>query len=143
MACSCLQFFVIGHECGHRSFHENNLVEDIVGTLAFMPIIYPFEPWRIKHNHHHAHTNKCVPQHLLQQHQHSTSLGVWGQSEAYDSLAHVNLDSHSVLCQVCHSPPPDRFNSTPALHLMHLVPCPHTLKSYMPMQASPPLPYSL
>lgn len=51
-------FFVIGHECGHRSFHENNLVEDIVGTLAFMPIIYPFEPWRIKHNHHHAHTNK-------------------------------------------------------------------------------------
>ena len=50
--------FVIGHDCGHRSFSKNKLVEDIVGTLMFMPLIYPFEPWRIKHNHHHAHTNK-------------------------------------------------------------------------------------
>jgi fatty acid desaturase len=56
--CLYLQWFVIGHDCGHRSFHKNNLVEDIVGTLMFMPLIYPFEPWRIKHNHHHAHTNK-------------------------------------------------------------------------------------
>ncbi len=31
-----------------------------MGTLMFMPLIYPFEPWRIKHNHHHAHTNKCA-----------------------------------------------------------------------------------
>lgn len=37
---------------------KNKLVEDIVGTIMFMPIIYPFEPWRIKHNAHHAHTNK-------------------------------------------------------------------------------------
>lgn len=50
--------FVIGHDCGHRSFSKNKLVEDIVGTLVFAPLIYPFEPWRIKHNHHHAHTNK-------------------------------------------------------------------------------------
>ncbi len=55
-----LQMFVVGHDCGHRSFSKNKLVEDIVGTLMFMPLIYPFEPWRIKHNHHHAHTNKCV-----------------------------------------------------------------------------------
>lgn len=53
-----VQFFVIGHDCGHRSFSENKLLEDIVGTLAFMPLIYPFEPWRIKHNQHHAQTNK-------------------------------------------------------------------------------------
>ena len=53
--------FVVGHDCGHRSFSKNKLVEDIVGTLMFMPLIYPFEPWRIKHNHHHAHTNKCGP----------------------------------------------------------------------------------
>ena len=55
-----LQFFVVGHDCGHRSFSKNKLVEDIVGTLMFMPLIYPFEPWRIKHNVHHAHTNKCA-----------------------------------------------------------------------------------
>lgn len=50
--------FVVGHDCGHRSFSNNKLVEDIVGTLMFAPLIFPFEPWRIKHNHHHAHTNK-------------------------------------------------------------------------------------
>lgn len=26
----------------------------------FAPLIYPFEPWRIKHNVHHANTNKLV-----------------------------------------------------------------------------------
>jgi len=50
--------FVIGHDCGHRSFSNNKLLEDVVGTLVFAPLIYPFEPWRIKHNAHHAHTNK-------------------------------------------------------------------------------------
>jgi omega-6 fatty acid desaturase (delta-12 desaturase) len=49
---------VVGHDCGHRSFCKNKLVEDIVGTIMFMPLIYPFDPWRIKHNQHHAHTNK-------------------------------------------------------------------------------------
>nr|QKY14963.1 omega-6-FAd, chloroplast isoform (O6F) [Polytomella parva] len=53
-------WFVVGHDCGHRAFHRNKLVEDIVGHIMFFPLIYPFEPWRIKHNHHHAHTNKLV-----------------------------------------------------------------------------------
>lgn len=53
-------WFVVGHDCGHRSFSKNKLLEDIVGTLMFMPLLYPFEPWRIKHNVHHAHTNKLV-----------------------------------------------------------------------------------
>ena len=38
-----------------------------MGTLMFMPLIYPFEPWRIKHNVHHAHTNKYVSLPLRQQ----------------------------------------------------------------------------
>jgi omega-6 fatty acid desaturase (delta-12 desaturase) len=53
-------FFVVGHDCGHRSFSSNKLLEDIVGTFMFAPLIYPFEPWRIKHNQHHAQTNKLV-----------------------------------------------------------------------------------
>lgn len=52
-----IQFFVIGHDCAHKSFSTNKLVEDIVGTLAFMPLIYPYEPWRFKHDRHHAKTN--------------------------------------------------------------------------------------
>ena len=57
-ACIAAQWFVIGHECGHRSFHTDQLIEDIVGHIAFAPLLYPFECWRIMHNHHHAHTNK-------------------------------------------------------------------------------------
>lgn len=50
-------FFVIGHDCAHKSFSKNKLVEDIIGTIAFMPLIYPYEPWRFKHDIHHAKTN--------------------------------------------------------------------------------------
>ncbi|KAL5068168.1 hypothetical protein RYX36_019055 [Vicia faba] len=50
-------FFVIGHDCAHKSFLTNKLVEDIVGTLAFLPLIYPYEPWRFKYDKHHAKTN--------------------------------------------------------------------------------------
>ncbi|KAL0337708.1 UNVERIFIED_CONTAM: Omega-6 fatty acid desaturase, chloroplastic [Sesamum calycinum] len=53
-------FFVIGHDCAHKSFSRNKLVEDIVGTLAFLPLIYPYEPWRYKHDRHHAKTNMLV-----------------------------------------------------------------------------------
>jgi len=51
-------FFVIGHDCGHRSFAKRRWVNDWVGHLFMMPLIYPFHSWRILHNHHHAHTNK-------------------------------------------------------------------------------------
>lgn len=55
-----IKFFVIGHDCAHKAFSSNKLVEDIVGTLAFLPLIYPYEPWRFKHDQHHAKTNMCV-----------------------------------------------------------------------------------
>lgn len=53
-------WFVIGHDCGHKSFSKNKVVEDIVGLFFFAPLLYPFEPWRIKHNQHHTFTNKLV-----------------------------------------------------------------------------------
>lgn len=55
-----VKFFVIGHDCAHKSFSKNKLLEDIVGTLAFLPLIYPYEPWRFKHDRHHAKTNMLV-----------------------------------------------------------------------------------
>ncbi|MBO3464167.1 fatty acid desaturase, partial [Aetokthonos hydrillicola] len=51
-------FFVIGHDCGHRSFAKRRWVNDLVGHLFMMPLIYPFHSWRIQHNYHHTHTNK-------------------------------------------------------------------------------------
>ncbi len=50
-------FFVIGHDCGHRSFSNRRWVNDLVGHLMFLPLIFPFHPWRLKHDHHHAYTN--------------------------------------------------------------------------------------
>ncbi|XP_057969788.1 omega-6 fatty acid desaturase, chloroplastic-like [Malania oleifera] len=49
--------FCIGHDCGHKSFWKNKLVEDIIGTLVFLPLIYPYEGWRFEHDRHHAKTN--------------------------------------------------------------------------------------
>lgn len=51
-------FFVIGHDCGHRSFAKRKWVNDLVGHLFMLPLIYPFHCWRILHNKHHNHTNK-------------------------------------------------------------------------------------
>ncbi len=51
-------FFVIGHDCGHRSFAKRRWVNDLVGHIFMMPLIYPFHCWRILHNKHHAFTNK-------------------------------------------------------------------------------------
>lgn len=50
--------FVIGHDCGHRSLFPSVLMNDIVGTLTLTLISYPYHPWRIKHNFHHANTNR-------------------------------------------------------------------------------------
>lgn len=51
-------FFVIAHDCGHRSFAKRRWVNDLVGHLFMLPLIYPFHSWRILHNYHHTHTNK-------------------------------------------------------------------------------------
>lgn len=51
-------FFVVGHDCGHRSFAKRRWVNDLVGHLVMLPLIYPFHSWRILHNHHHKYTNK-------------------------------------------------------------------------------------
>ncbi len=51
-------FFVIGHDAGHRSFAKRRWVNDLVGHIAFLPLLYPFHPWRLLHDHHHLHTNK-------------------------------------------------------------------------------------
>ena len=51
-------FFVIAHDCGHRSFSNRIWVNDLVGHLTTLPLAYPFHAWRILHNHHHKHTNK-------------------------------------------------------------------------------------
>ncbi len=69
-------FFVIAHDCGHRSFAKRRWVNDLVGHLFMLPLIYPFHSWRILHNYHHTHTNKLDEDNAWQPF----------QPEFYDSL---------------------------------------------------------
>lgn len=51
-------WFVIAHDCGHRSFAKRRWVNDWVGHILMLPLIYPFHSWRLLHDHHHLHTNE-------------------------------------------------------------------------------------
>lgn len=48
--------FVIGHDCGHYAFHKNKKMNDIVGIVAFTPLLNSFYAWRKFHNYHHNNT---------------------------------------------------------------------------------------
>lgn len=50
--------FVIAHDCGHRSFAKQRWINDWVGHVMMLPLIYPFHSWRLLHDHHHVNTNK-------------------------------------------------------------------------------------
>lgn len=51
-------FFVIGHDAAHHSFSNHRRINDTVGHILMLPLLYPFHGWRILHNYHHKHTNK-------------------------------------------------------------------------------------
>jgi omega-6 fatty acid desaturase (delta-12 desaturase) len=52
--------FVIAHDCGHRSFAKKVWVNNLVGHILMLPLIYPFHSWRVLHDRHHVHTNKLL-----------------------------------------------------------------------------------
>jgi len=49
--------FVVGHDCGHRTFSESLWVCDLFGHLSHVPLLVPFHGWRISHRKHHLHHN--------------------------------------------------------------------------------------
>ncbi|HCF26482.1 MAG TPA: fatty acid desaturase, partial [Cyanobacteria bacterium UBA11049] len=80
-------FFVIGHDCGHRSFAKRRWVNDLVGHIFMLPLIYPFHSWRILHNHHHLHTNKVEEDNAWQPF----------QPEFYDSMGKLGQWGYQLL----------------------------------------------
>jgi len=56
--------FVVGHDCAHQSFTRSRLVNEIVGTICMMPLIFPYNGWELTHNHHHAFANHLGKDHL-------------------------------------------------------------------------------
>ena len=54
-AALCLtRLFVIQHDCGHRSFFQNRLANDLVGGLIGILTFTPYRMWRRNHSVHHA-----------------------------------------------------------------------------------------
>ena len=52
--------WVLAHECGHQSFSESELANNIVGTICHSLLLVPYHSWRITHSKHHANTGKLL-----------------------------------------------------------------------------------
>jgi len=48
--------FVLGHDCGHGSFSQNALVNEVFGHVLHTFILVPYHPWRLSHRKHHKNT---------------------------------------------------------------------------------------
>lgn len=48
---------IVGHDAGHRSFTSVRWLNDLIGTVAFLPSLHPFGRWKHHHNLvHHRYT---------------------------------------------------------------------------------------
>ncbi|HLY06024.1 MAG TPA: fatty acid desaturase [Rhizomicrobium sp.] len=48
---------IVGHDAGHRSFTSVRWLNDVIGTVAFLPSLHPFGRWKHHHNQiHHRYT---------------------------------------------------------------------------------------
>lgn len=45
--------FVLGHDCGHGSFSNNPMLNNVMGHILHSSILVPYHGWRISHRTHH------------------------------------------------------------------------------------------
>jgi len=56
--------FVVGHDCAHQSFSKSTVLNEIVGTICMMPLVFPYNAWDLTHSYHHTHANNLDKDHL-------------------------------------------------------------------------------
>lgn len=50
--------FLLAHDADHGSLTRNRWVNRVLGTIAFLPVLHPYNIWILAHHHHHhRHTN--------------------------------------------------------------------------------------
>jgi acyl-lipid omega-6 desaturase (Delta-12 desaturase) len=49
-----VKIFTIQHDCGHKSFTNISIVDDLIGKFCSLFTLIPFTAWKIEHGSHHA-----------------------------------------------------------------------------------------
>ncbi|KAF2076011.1 hypothetical protein CYY_002671 [Polysphondylium violaceum] len=64
MGASVTGLMVIGNDCTHKSFSKSSIVNSIVGTIVMLPLLYPFQSYKISEknmtNEHFVEINAQV-----------------------------------------------------------------------------------
>lgn len=48
--------FVVGHDCGHGTFSNSTIINDIFGNFLHGMLFAPYWPWQKSHRQHHTYT---------------------------------------------------------------------------------------